>query len=62
VKTRQAGGGDHDPTTEAAIARMKQNKAGNIKHAAGTLESYKPPPQDALELAVLMASASTEHV
>ena len=38
---------------------MKQNKAGNIKHAAGTLESYKPPPQDALELAVLMASAST---
>jgi len=48
--------------TEAAIARMKQNKACNIKHAAGTLESYKPPPQDALELAVLMASASTEHV
>ena len=38
---------------------MKQNKAGNIKHAAGTLESYKPPPQDALELAVVMASAST---
>ena len=60
MKTRQAGGGEM--ITEAAIARMKQNKAGNIKHAAGTLESYKPPPQDALELAVLMASASSEHV
>jgi len=43
--------GLNDPVTEAAIAWMRENEAGNIKRAAKILETYKRPSQAALELA-----------